>query len=166
MARKQKYLHTDVVDKLSHASFQALIPGMIITFKYTDQNAFDKYPLVLYLWNEKDRDLVHGLNLNYLTRYKMKRLFQILNADKRTEVVQKINDADTTLYERYTWVKLPGFSTGHKTRESHASMIELYNTVIKQKLLPDQGDNIYRTYKRSKTSGLKVASLRDALMRT
>ena len=145
-AGKQIYLHRDRIDKVQTGSWNSVIPGMILSFKYKNPKAFDKNPLILFLWFEKDRDLIHSLNLNYLTRYKLKRLFRIFNIE--SEVVTRTSpNASGQLYENYTWVKLPGFSKLNPQAESQAAMNTLYNTTIRQKLLPEQGDNIYRTYK-------------------
>ena len=117
------------------------------------------FELILFLWNETEKDLIHGLNLNYLTRYKLKSLFRIFNIE--SEVVTRTSpNASGQLYENYTWVKLPGFSKTNPQAESQAALSTLYNTTIKRQLLPEQGDNIYRTYKKSKTSTLRIVNFR------
>tara|TARA_B100000131_G_scaffold274007_1_gene275694 strand:- start:350 stop:829 length:480 start_codon:yes stop_codon:yes gene_type:complete len=156
---KQKYLHTNLISTRQTVGWGEVIPGMIIMFDYRKETAFDKQPMILFLWFDKTNDLVHGLNLNYLTSHRLKRLFNIFEI--KTEVLTASEENDMKLYEHYTWVKMPGFNKPSKSSVSVSSMKNLYNTEIRKKLLPEQGDNIYRTYKGTNISSLRVLNLRN-----
>ena len=52
-------------------------PGTLLQFKYNGDKVFDKKPMVLVLWNDKSESKIHGINLNYLSEFKIKELFFI-----------------------------------------------------------------------------------------
>ena len=70
-----KYNHKRRIQDLQPANIKSLYPGTIIQFKYTGKNIFDKLPMVLVLWNDYTESKIHGINLNYLTEFKIKMLF-------------------------------------------------------------------------------------------
>jgi hypothetical protein len=69
------------------AIIKSVYPGMIIQFRYKKGTMNDPKPLVLCLWNEirfgnlagPTPDLIHGINLNYLTDYRVETLFEQLD---------------------------------------------------------------------------------------
>ena len=65
----EKEILSREVRPLSRVSF-----GDIIEFKYSGQQVYDIKPLVYIL--EKKGNLVKGINLNYLTKYKVQQLLQ------------------------------------------------------------------------------------------
>ena len=70
--RKVNHFH-DIVARES-TSLGVVDFGDIIEFKYSGQKVYDLKPLVYIL--EKKGDLVKGINLNYLTEYKVQQLLQ------------------------------------------------------------------------------------------
>ena len=50
--------------------------GMIVSFRY--KGGSDKTPLVLVLYNDKDKKMIEGINLNYLNLDRVTRLFEIM----------------------------------------------------------------------------------------
>lgn len=157
--------HLSHIAHIQHGSWGKLIPGMFIQFTYKKPKTGDKKPLALYLWNETDKDLIHALNINYLTRAKVKRLFKIMNIE--TDVVTKSTaNNKRNLWAPYTWVKLPGYSSDSYTNsESQANMDTFYRTTVKTRILPEQGDNIYRTYKKSLCSSLRVINFKGDILK-
>ena len=79
MARR-KVFHSK--NKLSYGEKKSISPSKIIEkeiieFKYGGENIYDLKPLVFVL--EKKGDLVKGINLNYLTEYRVQQLLQETN---------------------------------------------------------------------------------------
>ena len=79
MARR-KVFHSK--NKLSYGekksiSASKIVEKEIIEFKYGGENIYDSKPLVFVL--EKKGDLVKGINLNYLTEYRVQQLLQEIN---------------------------------------------------------------------------------------
>ena len=67
--------HERKIESRQVGNLKSLQKGMIIDFNYKSPNAFNKKPLILFIW--RDKNVIHGLNLNYLDTYKFKRLFKI-----------------------------------------------------------------------------------------
>ena len=160
MTKRVLHNHLSRINHFQHANFTSLIPGMFINFVYKSENAFDKRPLVLFLYNDEKTDLVHALNLNYLNASRVRRLFGVLNMNFDVVTKQTANN-ERQLYAPYTWCKLPGI---RDNAESLSQMDLFYRTVIKTKLLPEQGDNIYRTFKRPLMSGIRAVNFRRSIL--
>ena len=79
MTRRKVSHHNEIVTKQS-TSIGSVNFGDIIEFKYSGQKVYDLKPLVYIL--EKKSDLVKGINLNYLTEYKVQQLLQEKNDKK------------------------------------------------------------------------------------
>ena len=100
------------------AIIKSLNPGTIVQFKYKGDKIFDKKPLVLILWNDKSESKIHGINLNYLTEYKIKMLFSKVMERGNVLVEEDQDDGsdfdDTLPYRNllkdpYTRLKLPTY---------------------------------------------------------
>ena len=59
-----------------------LLPGMIMTFNYSESGVTDPRPLLLFLHRNIETKLIEGLNLNYLNPSKLKKLFQVIEFKK------------------------------------------------------------------------------------
>ena len=62
----------------------------MIEFKYSGKNIYDSKPIVFVL--EKIGDLVKGINLNYLTEYRVQQLLQEVN-HKKMQWYELYNDS-------------------------------------------------------------------------
>ena len=69
---KTIYNHRSRIKGSQPAALKAVYPGMIIMFKYRKEKVFDGNPILLVLYKDYYENLVHGMNLNYLTQYEMK----------------------------------------------------------------------------------------------
>ena len=175
MAR-QKYLHKQNYQGVQPGKLKALYPGMIVEFKYSSKDIFDKRPLILLLYKEYGKyDLIHGLNLNYLQGSAVQKLFcscELLhkgasvysNEPIRRTIQSQMGDYDDTmsyrnlLKEEFTRIMLPTYKEkrdGNPLSKSEArkQMKVLYEKVIKRILTKH---DIYRTYTPSKMSSIKV----------
>ena len=154
-----KYNHQRKIEKIQTGGIKTLQKGMIISFNYNKPNIFDKKPLLLYIWNEKN-NLIHGLNLNYLSNYKFKRLFRILGMENT--IVEKDEKASKLLNKDYTRVNLPAFKRKRdgdalSKTEARVEIERMYEKLIKPKLL---SDDVYRTYKIKDMSSIKIINLK------
>ena len=110
MARR-KVFHSNKISYVDgrYVSLETPVIGDIIEFKYTGLNVFDSKPLVFIL--VRGGDFIRGINLNYLTEYRVQQLLQEVNLKKmkwyelydqfiRTYKKNKINSIKRVKYER------------------------------------------------------------------
>ena len=168
MAR-QKYNHKRRIQDLQPAILKSVYPGTIVQFKYTGKDIFDKLPMVLVLWNDKSESKIHGINLNYLTEFKIKMLFEEM-MEKGNILVEEDQDDDTDyddelpyrnlLKDPYTRLKLPTYKEnrgGNPLSKSEAvkQMDRLYEKKLKKVV---KKHDIYRSYLQNKMNNIKVVT--------
>ena len=164
-----KYNHKRRIQDLQPANIKSLYPGTIIQFKYTGKNIFDKLPMVLVLWNDYTESKIHGINLNYLTEFKIKMLFEEIMERGNALIVEDQDDDtdydDTLPYRNllkdpYTRLKLPTYKEnrgGNPLSKSEAlkQMDRLYEKKLKRVV---KKHDIYRSYIQNKMSSIKVVT--------
>ena len=152
-----KYNHSTNIVGIQPAKINALEPGMIIRFKYSSKS--DNNPLVLFFWNDSHEKNIHGLNLNYLTNYKIKNLFESFGKTTTISQVDEDEDETTLLSEDYTRISLPPITKTQTKSVSEAKleMKRMYKNRVKPIL---KTDDCYRTYKLDRISSLKVIRYR------
>jgi len=164
----QKYNHSRRIQDLQPAKIKAIRPGTIVEFTYSGENIFDKKPMVLVLWNDYRDYKIHGVNLNYLTEFKIKNLFREIMEIKGnilTEEDQSEDYDDNLPYRNlvkdpYTRVKLPTYKEergGNPLSKSEAikQMGRLYDKKLKKIV---KKNDIYRSYIQNKMSSIKVVT--------
>ena len=176
MAR-QTYNHNRRINDLQPAIVKSLYPGTIVQFKYRGDKIFDKKPMVLVLWNDRGESKIHGINLNYLTEFKIKMLFREMMETKGnilTEEDQKSGgqgDPGDESYDDglpyrnlikdpYTRIKLPTYKEdrgGNPLSKSEAlkQMDRFYEKKLKKIV---KKHDIYRSYLQNKMSSIKVVT--------
>ena len=148
-----KHNHNSRIIGVQPARIKSLDAGMIIRFKYPSKS--DASPLVLFIWNDLEYKNVHGLNLNYLSNYKIKKMFESFGEVTTIKQVDKDKDETTLLSEDYTQLDLPPITktrTGTRSEEI-VEMKRMYKNRVKPIL---KTNNIYRTYKIDRMSSIKV----------
>ena len=164
-----KYNHKRRILSFQTHTIKKTIPGMICQFKYKGTKIFDPKPLVLVLWNDFIDHKIHGINLNYLTEFKIKMLFDEImeRGNVLTEEDQDdITDYDDNLPYRnllkdpYTRLKLPTYREnrgGNPLSKSEAikQMDRLYEKKLKRVV---KKHDIYRSYHQNKMSTIKVVT--------
>jgi len=165
-----KYNHFRRIKDLQPAKIKSLYPGTIVQFKYSGDKIFDKKPMVLILWNDYKEYKIHGINLNYLTEYKIKMLFHEVMEVKGNVLTEEDQDDDTDyddnlpyrnlLKDPYTRLKLPTYREdrgGNPLSKSEA--IKQMNLLYEKKLkkVVDKHD-IYRSYIQNKMREIKVVT--------
>tara|TARA_R100000008_G_C3551427_1_gene150627 strand:+ start:542 stop:1072 length:531 start_codon:yes stop_codon:yes gene_type:complete len=168
MAR-QKYNHNKRIQDLQPAKIKSLYPGTIVQFKYGGGNIFDKKPMVLILWNDYGGNKIHGINLNYLTEFNIKKMFEeIMERGNRLVVEDQVSPDDyddnlpyrNLLKDPYTRLKLPTYREdrgGNPLSKSEAikQMDRLYEKKLKKIV---KKHDIYRSYKTDKMGSAKVVT--------
>ena len=164
-----KYNHSRRIKDLQPAKIKSLYPGTIVQFKYSGDKIFDKKPMVLVLWNDYKEYKIHGINLNYLTEFKIKMLFSEVmeRGNVLTEQDQvSTDDYDDNLPYRnllkdpYTRLQLPTYKEnrgGNPLSKSEAvkQMDRLYEKKLKKIL---KKHDIYRSYLTGKMGVIKVVT--------
>ena len=164
--RRKVSHHNEILSKevrpLSRVSF-----GDLIEFKYSGEKVYDLKPLVYIL--EKKGDLVKGINLNYLTEYKIKMLFSKVMERGNVLVEEDQDDGsdfdDTLPYRNllkdpYTRLRLPTYREdrgGNPLSKAEAvkQMDMLYEKKLKKIL---KKHDIYRSYFTGKMGVIKVVT--------
>ena len=165
----QKYNHSRRIQDLQSARIKSLYPGTIVQFKYTGKDIFDKSPMVLVLWNDYSESKIHGINLNYLTEFKIKMLFGEI-MERGNILTEEDQDDDTDyddqlpyrnlLKDPYTRLKLPTYKEdrgGNPLSKSEAvtQMDRLYEKKLKTVV---KKNDIYRSYLQKKMNTIKVVT--------
>ena len=129
-----------------------LLPGMIVTFNYSEEGVIDPRPIFLFLYREKGKNLLEGLNINYINPSKVKKLFQVIDFKKGETGVENL----VALQEDYYRIKIanPKERSAFTAKRFYSNVI-LADNVFKQ---------AYRSYKTTKLSALKVTNIREDLL--
>tara|TARA_Y100001963_G_C6766775_1_gene442721 strand:- start:37 stop:633 length:597 start_codon:yes stop_codon:yes gene_type:complete len=174
MAKKQAktlFNHKRRINRFQPITKKGLYPGMIGWFSYKKTGVKhiirDDQPLVLVVWNDYQGYKIHGLNLNYLPEYTIKKIIDdILERGNKTTgadidlAIAKQDDKDESydkgikppfkpeLTQPYTRLKLPTFKEEQGGRpiskaEATRQMKLLYEQVLKKYVKTIGG---YRTY--------------------
>ena len=57
-----------------------LLPGMVLTFNYSEKGVKDPRPILLFLYD--NNGILEGININYLNPTKLKKLFSVIEFKK------------------------------------------------------------------------------------
>ena len=146
MARR--YNNRRIIKSFQTIGQGRLIPGMIITFNYSEQKVMDPRPILLFLNQNMERKTIEGLNMNYLNPTKMKKLFSVADF-KKTELDELENLI--SLKEEYFRIQI-----SNPKKRSAMSPQRFYSDVV-------SGDKYfkeaYRSYKLTKLTSLKVTQI-------
>ena len=167
------YNHKSRIRGSQLAKIKAIYPGMFIGFQYRKKKVFDDTPILLVLYRDYIKEIVHGLNLNYLSAYQMKVLINrivkgaaaaggvnIFKTEDQTEAYDDGLPYRNLLKKPYTRIKLPVFKEkreGNPVSKSEAAYQSkiLYEKVIKR-VMSQKAFDIYRTYHVNLMSNTKV----------
>ena len=129
-----------------------LLPGMIVTFNYSEKGVTDPRPILLFLHRDKETKLLEGLNINYINPAKVKKLFQVIDFKKGETGVENL----IALQEDYFRIKIANpKGRSALTAKRFYSNIILADNVFKQ---------AYRSYKTTKLSALKVTNINEDML--
>ena len=146
MARR--YNNRRIIKSFQTVPSRRLLPGMIVTFNYSETGVMDPRPILLFLHQDSKTKNIEGLNLNYLNPTKLKKLFQVMDFKKTKldEVENLIN-----LTDDYFRIQI-----SNPKKRSAMSTKRFYSDVI----LSDKFfKEAYRAYKIGKLTSLKVTQI-------
>ena len=156
-----KFNHKKDIKNTQPVKIQAISPGMIITFKYNSihygNKITDKNPLVLFLYFDSQNGLLDGLNLNYLSDYKFKKLFEGFKS--RTRVTTRDEKSSNLLSEDFTFISIPPINK--LQRPNSSSEIKKEMKMMYNKFVGPKFSNIYRSYSLSTVKTLTAVNLKD-----
>ena len=146
MARR--YNNRRIIKSVQTVPPRRLLPGMIVTFNYSEQGIMDPRPILLFLNQNNDTKNIEGINLNYLNPTKLKKLFQVMDFKKTKldEIENLINLTDD--YFRIQ-ISNPKKRSAMSTKRFYADII-LADKFFKE---------AYRAYKLSKLTSMKVTQI-------
>ena len=146
MARR--YNNRRIVKSIQTIPFGRLLPGMIVTFNYSESGVTDPRPILLFLHRNSISNNLEGLNLNYLNPTKLKKLFQVMDFKKTKldEVENLIN-----LTEDYFRIQI-----SNPKKRSAMSTKRFYSDVVSSDKYFKEA---YRAYKLGKLTSLKVTQI-------
>ena len=121
---------------------------MVVTFNDSDQGVTDPRPILLFLHKDPDTKNIEGLNFNYLSPTKLKKLFQVTDFKKA-----KVDEGESIirLKEEYFRIQI---STPKK--RSAMTTKRFYSDVISADKFFKEA---YRSNKLSKLTSIKVTQI-------
>ena len=146
MARR--YNNRRIVKSIQTIPFGRLLPGMIVTFNYSESGVMDPRPILLFLHQDNKTKNIEGLNLNYLNPTKLKKLFQVMDF-KKTKLDEVENLVNLT--EDYFRIQI-----SNPKKRSAMSTKRFYSDVISSDKFFKEA---YRAYKIGKLTSLKVTQI-------
>ena len=146
MARR--YNNRRIIKSYQTVPPRRLLPGMIVTFNYSEQGIMDPRPILLFLHQNNKTKNLEGLNLNYLNPTKLKKLFQVVDF-KKTKVEEVENLINLT--EDYFRIQI-----SNPKKRSAMSTKRFYSDVVSSDRYFKEA---YRAYKITKLTSLKVTQI-------
>ena len=146
MARR--YNNRRIIKSFQTVPPRRLLPGMIVTFNYSEQGVIDPRPILLFLHRNTESNNLEGLNLNYLNPTKLKKIFQVVDF-KKTKVDEVENLINLT--EDYFRIQI-----SNPKKRSAMSTKRFYGDVISADKYFKES---YRSYKLTKLTSLKVTQI-------
>ena len=156
----RKFNHLSKIKETQPGKLLSIIPGMVITFRYTAPNITDRNPILVFFYYDRINGLLEGLNLNYLDNMRFGNFFE--GIARRTSVYTADEDTSNLLSEDYTFISIPPIAK-LQTRSRAESIVEmrrLYKRFVSpagQKGFAD----VYRSYKPQHVDTLKIVNLKD-----
>ena len=123
-----------------------LLPGMIITFNYSEAGVTDPRPILLFLHNENN--LLEGLNINYVNPTKVKKLFQVIEFKKG-----KLDEQENLMKLKESYFRI---LISSKKKRTPMTTKRFYDGVVSS---DEVFRSAYRSYKVGKLTALKVANI-------
>ena len=147
-----RYNNRNIIKSEQKLSLGKLLPGMIVTFNYSEEGVTDPRPILLFLHREKGKNLLEGLNLNYINPSKVKKLFQVIDFKKGETGVENL----ISLREDYFRIKI----ANPKERSAFTAK-RFYGSVVSSDKVFRKS---YRSYKTTKLSALKVTNINEDMI--
>jgi len=143
-----RYNNRRIIKSFQTVPPRRLLPGMIVTFNYSERGVMDSRPILLFLYQNLKTNNIEGLNLNYINPTKLKKLFKVIDLKKTKldEIENLIN-----LTEDYFRIQI----SNPKKRSAMSSKRFYEDVILSDKFFIEA----YRSYKLSKLATLKVTQI-------
>ena len=144
----RRYNNRRIIKSEQKVTTGKLLPGMILTFNYSERGVMDPRPILLFLHTDKENKNVEGLNLNYLNPTKLKKLFQVMDFKKT-----KIDEVENliSLQEDYFRIQI-----ANPKKRSAMTPKRFYGDVVSADKYFKES---YRSYKLTKLTSIKVTQI-------
>ena len=123
-----------------------LLPGMILTFNYSEKGVKDPRPILLFLYN--NNDILEGININYLNPTKLKKLFSVIEFKKG-----KLDEEENLIFLKEDYFRI---QISNPKKRSAMSPKRFYGDVI---LSDKYFKSAYRSYKTKSLTSLLVSQI-------
>ena len=143
-----RYNNRKIISTQQTLPLNKLLPGMIVTFNYSEEGVTDPRPVLLFLHYNRENKILEGLNLNYINPTKIKKLFQVIQFKKG-----KLNEDENLLALKENYFRI---QISNRKKRSPLSPKRFYGDVISA---DDRFLESYRSYKTTKLSALKVTNI-------
>ena len=144
----KRYNNKRIIKSFQTVPPRRLLPGMIITFNYSEQSVMDPRPILLYLNTNPQTKTIEGLNMNYLNPTKLKKLFAVTDFKKA-----RVNEQEDiiNIKEKYFRIEI-----SNPKKRSAMTTQRFYSDVISADKYFKEA---YRSYKLTKLTSLKVTNI-------
>ena len=123
-----------------------LLPGMILTFNYSERGVKDPRPILLFLYN--NNNILEGVNINYLNPTKLKKLFSVIEFKKG-----KLDEEENLIFLKEDYFRI---QISNPKKRSALSTTRFYSDVI---LADKYFKQSYRSYKVGSLTSLQVSQI-------
>ena len=123
-----------------------LLPGMILTFNYSERGVKDPRPILLFLYN--NNNILEGVNINYLNPTKLKKLFSVIEFKKG-----KLDEEENLVFLKEDYFRI---QISNPKKRSALSTTRFYSDVI---LSDKYFKQSYRSYKVGSLTSLQVSQI-------
>ena len=146
MAKRTRYNNRKIIAREQTLPISKVLPGMIVTFNYSEAGVTDPRPILLFL--HRETNTIEGLNLNYINPSKIKKLFSVIEFKKG-----KLDEHENLVYLKEEYFRI---QISNPKKRSPLSPKRFYGDVV---TADNRFMESYRKYKTTKLSALKVANI-------
>ena len=130
-----------------------LLPGMVLTFNYSEKAVKDPRPILLFLYN--NNNVLEGININYLNPTKLKKLFSVIEFKKG-----KLDEEENLVFLKEDYFRI---QISNPKRRSAMTPKRFYSDVI---LSDKYFKDAYRSYKAKSLTSLQVSQINTEFITT
>ena len=123
-----------------------LLPGMVLTFNYSEKAVKDPRPILLFLYN--NNNVLEGININYLNPTKLKKLFSVIEFKKG-----KLDEEENLVFLKEDYFRI---QISNPKRRIAMTPKRFYSDVI---LSDKYFKQAYRSYKTKSLTSLQVSQI-------
>ncbi len=148
-----RYNNRRIIKTGQKISTGKLLPGMILTFNYSEKAVKDPRPILLFLHN--DKGLLEGININYLNPTKLKKLFSVIEFKKG-----KLDEEENLIFLKEDYFRI---QISNPKKRSAMTTKRFYGDVISADKYFKQA---YRSYKIKSLTSLQVSQINTQYITT